>query len=310
MDVAQLMRAKKSKGVRGIDPDSPLKEIARILIKFRLGALVVTDATNTMVGIVSERDLVPVVASDNPLAAEAPVSSVMTRSVISCSPDDEVAYILRLMNENAIRHMPVLEDGKLVGVLSIRELTKAYEMLQIEANTDPLTRVSNRRPFLKNLEVSFEKAQQWGEQMSIAMLDIDHFKKINDTYGHNAGDMALQAVSRMLVSEFRTIDLIGRLGGEEFGLVFPGTDLEGAFAACERLRSTIETSDITADEHVIRLTASIGLTGVNKDCADGASLLKRADELLYIAKNSGRNRVVAEGGVVVASSGEVKAAAI
>ncbi len=297
--VAQLLKAKASTKVEGIRPESTLRQAAQVLLKLRLGALVVTDDANTMVGIVSERDLLPVVASCDPDAAEALVSDVMTRSVISCSPDDEVTYLLHLMNENAIRHMPVLDAGKLVGILSIRELTKAYELLQIEANTDPLTQVSNRRPFLKTLETQFDRAQRHGLPMSVAMLDVDHFKRINDTYGHDAGDKTLQQLSRMLIREFRTIDLVGRLGGEEFALVFPDTDLIGAYAACERLRSTIQASEILADANRIRLTVSIGLTEISEQASAAAALLKRADELLYVAKNSGRNQVMAEGGMRV-----------
>ncbi|MBO9406438.1 diguanylate cyclase [Shimia sp. R9_1] len=297
MRVSQLLKSKDTNKVEGIRPHSTLRQAARVLIDLKLGALVVTDEANTMVGIVSERDLLPVVASCDPNAAEALVSDVMTCSVISCGPEDEVSYLLHLMNENAIRHIPVLEDEKLVGILSIRELTKAYELLQIEANTDPLTQVSNRRPFLKTLETQFDTARKQGLPMSVAMLDVDHFKRINDTYGHDAGDKTLQQLSRMLIREFRTIDLVGRLGGEEFALVFPDTDLIGAYAACERLRSTIQSSEIVADANKIRLTVSIGLTEIWDQSSAAAALLKRADELLYMAKNSGRNQVMVEGGV-------------
>lgn len=297
MRVAQLLQTKKSTEVKGIDPNSTLRQAAEVLLDLKLGALVVTDETDTLIGIVSERDLLSVVASSDPKAAEALVSEVMTRSVISCGPDDEVAYLLHLMNENSIRHIPVLKKEKLVGILSIRELTKAYELLQIEANTDPLTQVSNRRPFLKNLDSQFDKARQRGLPMSVAMLDVDHFKRINDTYGHDAGDKTLQQLSRMLIREFRSIDLVGRLGGEEFALVFPDTDLIGAYAACERLRSMVQSNEISADAHKIRLTVSIGLTEITDHTSAAAALLKRADELLYVAKNSGRNQVMAEGGV-------------
>jgi diguanylate cyclase (GGDEF)-like protein len=306
MKVAQLLQAKKSNAIKGIEPDATLRQAAKILLELKLGALIVTDETSRMVGIVSERDLVPVVASSDPMAAEALVSDVMTRSVISCGPEDEVAYLLRLMNENAIRHMPVLEEEKLVGILSIRELTKAYELLQVKANTDPLTQVSNRRPFLRNLKAEFDKARRLGLPMSVAMLDVDHFKRINDSYGHDAGDRTLQELSRMLIREFRTIDLVGRLGGEEFALVFPDTNLSGAYTACERLRAMVQSNEIAAGRHKIRLTVSLGLTEITAQARDSAALLKRADELLYVAKNSGRNQVMAEGGVEVSAKGEVE----
>lgn len=305
MKVSQLLQAKKSTEVKGIKPNSTLRQAAQVLLDLKMGALIVTDDADKMVGIVSERDLISVVASTDPAAAEAPVSEVMTRTVICCGPEDEVAYLLHLMNENAIRHIPVLDGEKLIGVLSIRELTKAYELLQIEANTDPLTQVSNRRPFLKNLDTEYHKALQEGQPMSVAMLDVDHFKRINDTYGHDAGDKTLQELSRMLIREFRSIDLVGRLGGEEFALVFPETDLAGAYAACERLRAMVQSSEIAAGAQKIKLTVSIGLTQLTEHTSESAALLKRADELLYVAKNSGRNQVTAEGGVEVASDGSV-----
>lgn len=293
MKVETLLLSKRSNDVKGVSPDFTLRGAAQLLLEHRLGALVVIDDDKEMIGIVSERDLISVVASTDPLAAgNQLVSEVMTKSVVSCSPEDEVAFVLRLMNDHSFRHMPVLEDRKLVGMLSIRELTKAYDLLQIEANTDPLTQVSNRRPFLKTLETSFQSAVKTGRPLSVAMLDVDHFKRINDTYGHDAGDKVLQKLSRMLISEFRTIDFVGRLGGEEFALVFPETDLSGAFIACERLRKNVMQQEIKVDDHNIRLTVSVGLSTLGADIVDGASLLKQADELLYAAKRKGRNQVV------------------
>ncbi|SLN26190.1 Response regulator PleD [Falsiruegeria litorea R37] len=301
MKVETLLLSKRSADVKGVSPDFTLRETAQLLLEHRLGALVVTDDHNNLIGIVSERDLIPVVASLDASACNQRVSEVMSTSVVSCSPEDEVAFVLRLMNEHSFRHMPVLEDKKLVGILSIRELTKAYDLLQIEANTDPLTQVSNRRPFLKTLEANFQSAAKIGQPLSVAMLDVDHFKRINDTYGHDAGDKVLQQLSRMLIREFRTIDLVGRLGGEEFALVFPETDLSGAFIACERLRKNVMQQEIKTDGNRICLTVSIGLSALGADSVDGASLLKQADELLYVAKHKGRNQVVVDGNLDIST---------
>ena len=182
MVIGRLLAEKTVTKVEGVSPNSTLKETARKLMKHRIGALVVTDEANQMLGIVSERDLVPIVANFEVDLVEKPVSAVMTRSAITCNQCDEIAYVLRLMNTNAIRHMPVLDRGKLINMVSIRELTTAYELLQIEANTDPLTEASNRRPFLKTLETEFARARRFGHPMSVAMIDIDHFKKVNDDY--------------------------------------------------------------------------------------------------------------------------------
>ncbi len=294
MDIAQLLMTKSSWDLKTVRLCSTVRETAELFLKYKVGALVVTNASNEMVGIVSERDLVQVVVDRDPQAADVPVSKLMTRSVVSCSPDDEVSFVLHQMNEHAIRHMPVLEHNELVGVLSIRELTKAYELLRIEANTDALTQVSNRRPFLKTLDDEFERARRFKHPLSVAMIDIDHFKLVNDTFGHAVGDEVLRVFAALLISEFRTIDLVGRLGGEEFSVLFPETDLDGAIAACERLLRKIRKIEVSAGESKVSTTASIGLAIASKESSDGASSLKRADELLYVAKKSGRNQLVAD----------------
>lgn len=295
MKISQMLVEKDAWDVKSVSPFASLRETAATLLQYKVGALVVTNLNNKMLGIVSERDLVPVVASDDSESSLTPVSEVMTKSVITCGPEDEIAFVLRLMNDHGIRHMPVLEQGELLGVLSIRELTKAYELLQIEANTDPLTQVSNRRPFLKTLDREFDRARRFEHPISVAMLDIDHFKQVNDSYGHDGGDRALQAMSRLLIGEFRTIDLVGRLGGEEFALVFPETNLVGAKIACERLRKSIQQAQICSDNPSLSITVSIGIAEATEGSPDGPSLLKRADELLYLAKRTGRNRTVCDG---------------
>ena len=216
----------------------------------------------------------------------------MTTQVITCGLDDEIGFVLRLMNSNCIRHMPVMDGGSLVYMMSIRELTKAYELLQIEANTDPLTEVSNRRPFLKTMKSEFTRAQLTGRPLSVAMIDLDHFKRVNDTYGHDAGDEVLRKVSDLLIMEFRSIDLIGRLGGEEFAIVFPQTGLAGAHIACDRIRSVIESTPIHVDGQEIFVTASMGIATMGKGTRTEAELLKLADEQLYEAKTAGRNCVL------------------
>lgn len=294
MKVRQLLAEKDNREVVKIDPAATLEQVAQRLLKFRVGALVIADAADRMQGIISERDLVPVVADIRNHPITTPVSQVMTSSVITCKPEDEIAYVLRLMNSNAIRHMPVVKDDKLVDMLSIRELTKAYELLQIEANTDPLTGLSNRRPFLRNLDLEFVRARRFRHDMSVAMIDIDHFKAVNDTYGHDAGDAVLRAFAAMIINEFRSIEMVGRLGGEEFAVIFPQTDLAGAMTACDRLLMRVRDTITPVGSAQIGITISIGIARASADKLDGAAVLKRADELLYRAKAAGRDQIVTE----------------
>jgi diguanylate cyclase (GGDEF)-like protein len=294
MKIKKLLEEKDTQRVERVLPTTTLQETAMKLIHLRIGALVVCDHAGRLLGIVSERDLLPAVANPAAMLGDTAVSGIMTENVITCHPDDEIADILRLMNANAIRHIPVSRDDILIDMVSIRELTTAYELLQKEADTDPLTELSNRRPFLRTLDVEFARAKRFMHPLAIAMIDIDHFKNVNDTYGHDAGDQVLRAFSTILVREFRTIDLVGRLGGEEFAVIFPETDVDRAQLACRRLLGTIESAVIPVEERQISVTASIGLAGVMPETPNGTTVLKRADEFLYVAKRSGRNRVISE----------------
>ncbi len=293
MKIKELLSDDPNRHIQSIAPTETIGKTAQTLLNLGIGALVVMDQDRQLHGIVSERDLVQIVASFDPEAVKRPISDIMTKNVITCSSNDEVGFVLRLMNTNAIRHIPIIENGQLIDMISIRELTKAYEVLQVEANIDPLTELSNRRPFLKTMATEFERSRRTGSPLSIAMIDLDHFKKVNDTYGHDAGDKVLRAISDILILEFRSIDLIGRLGGEEFAVVFPETDLAGAQVACDRLRRVIERTVIPIDGGEIKVTASIGIAAVTEATPCETTVLKDADKVLYAAKTSGRNCVMA-----------------
>lgn len=294
MNISRLLAESHHADIISVTPQTSIRDTARTLVAHKIGAVLVLDEKNTLRGIVSERDLVPVLADFTIGILDQPISTVMTKKVITCTAEDEIAYVLRLMKTNSIRHMPVTHKDVLVGMLSLRALTSAYEMLQIEADTDPLTEVSNRRPFLKTLEDSFAQAQATAAPLSVAMVDLDHFKRVNDTYGHDVGDRVLKAISSMLIAEFRTIDCVGRLGGEEFALVFPGTTLTGAQIACDRLLQNIRKAEIKVGDQIVRVTVSMGLAPMTTAQNSGADLLKRADELLYQAKHTGRDRLVVD----------------
>jgi diguanylate cyclase (GGDEF)-like protein len=125
------------------------------------------------------------------------------------------------------------------------------------------------------------------------MLDIDHFKQVNDTYGHKVGDMVLKKLSTLLVETLRNIDISGRIGGEEFAIMLPETDKTQAFDVAERLRKLIETSPITLENGLpIKISVSIGIATLKGDETNIDTLLNIADEALYKAKKSGRNKVV------------------
>ncbi|SRR5581483_1664815 len=177
---------------------------------------------------------------------------------------------------------------------TIRELETSRQMLQEQATTDPLTRLKNRRAFAELGLRHFALAQRHDIELSIIVLDIDHFKKINDTYGHPAGDQVLMSVAHVLTSKTRASDLPARLGGEEFGILLPNTKRSGAALLADRIRVAIQQSQFQLGEHAITVTASAGVAAYGLDGEESLErLLEVADRRLYLAKQRGRNRVIA-----------------
>jgi diguanylate cyclase (GGDEF)-like protein len=182
-----------------------------------------------------------------------------------------------------------LEDRVLQRTL---ELLMANTKLEQLATTDPLTGIANRRKMTEQIGAELERARRFGHPLSLLMVDIDHFKRINDTYGHEVGDQAIVATSKLLTESLRAIDLAARFGGEEFVVLMPETEEFVAAVAAERLRDAAGTLRVRAEDGTeVALTISIGVTSVL--AADTPStLLMRADKALYRAKREGRNRVV------------------
>ena len=179
-------------------------------------------------------------------------------------------------------------------------MSTAQLSVQLEhmAGTDPLTRVYNRRTFLRACEQELAIAQRKNRPFSILMVDLDHFKSINDRYGHAVGDAALIAAVHSMQDSIRGSDVLARWGGEEFTALLPNANLEAAHVVAERLRANVErvrlpVSGLADGEMVIRMTASIGLAtcDLNESIHD---VVNRADQNLYLAKDFGRNRVLSE----------------
>ncbi len=161
------------------------------------------------------------------------------------------------------------------------------------ARIDPLTELANRRGFLERFEAEYATMRRRGTPLAVLMLDADNFKKVNDHYGHDSGDTVLRAIAAALQKPLRASDVSGRLGGEEFAVLMPHTDLAGALMLAERVRGDIAALTIRAGDHDIQITVSIGVAQV-PDQEDGiTTALHGADEAMYEAKVTGRNRVVA-----------------
>ncbi|MDV3252507.1 sensor domain-containing diguanylate cyclase [Devosia sp. BK] len=161
------------------------------------------------------------------------------------------------------------------------------------ASTDGLTGLSTRRAFKEEAERFVELARRHRSTLSAISFDIDHFKTINDTYGHAAGDMVLKAISEVAAATPRQSDIVGRLGGEEFALVLPGADINSALAVAEKLRLAVSALQFPGSQPPFQVTASFGVAALDPGRDDLESLLIKADEALYDAKRNGRDRVVA-----------------
>jgi diguanylate cyclase len=165
----------------------------------------------------------------------------------------------------------------------------------VEGIRDDLTGLYNRKSILDRSNYELARARRYKHALSIIMLDLDHFKNINDEYGRQGGDIVLKAVAGVCTGSLRSIDLLGRLGGEEFLICLPETEPQGALLTAERIRADIEALEISYEGHMIKVTASIGITGT--DCVGDENLdcfLKSADRALYAARAEGHDCVRSE----------------
>jgi diguanylate cyclase (GGDEF)-like protein len=158
--------------------------------------------------------------------------------------------------------------------------------------TDSLTGIANRRAFLDSFSRALSSGRRRGEPVAVLILDVDHFKRVNDTAGHTAGDAVLRSLARALAEAVRSEDTLARVGGEEFGVVIPGASLASAAAAAERLRETIAARPVEVEGLRFDVTVSVGVASTDEGDVEAATLFARADALLYEAKRRGRNRVM------------------
>lgn len=196
-----------------------------------------------------------------------------------------------------IRSRSILHKGKPALITAIRDIT-THKAMQAElhhiANSDPLTGIGNRRFFLDMGKKEFFRAVRYTQPISLVMLDVDHFKRINDTYGHDIGDIALKALTKVCANTLRDCDVLARIGGEEFAIILPGSDLAGGIALADRLRKNVEANSIDTDKGTVAYTISSGVTDMRPDDEGIESMLNRADVGLYRAKEGGRNQVASE----------------
>ncbi|QFS87709.1 MULTISPECIES: GGDEF domain-containing protein [unclassified Marinobacter] len=175
---------------------------------------------------------------------------------------------------------------------SKRALERANEQLAKLSMTDRLTGLLNRGTWENLVDAEYERYRRYGQATSLVMFDIDHFKPVNDTYGHLAGDEVIRHTAQITRSSIRQSDSAGRYGGEEFGIILPETDAENARLLCERIREGIEKSTVETSAGNITYTISMGIAQLTDEPENYMQWMQKADEALYAAKESGRNKVV------------------
>ncbi|MGA7615167.1 MAG: diguanylate cyclase [Thermoanaerobaculia bacterium] len=176
-----------------------------------------------------------------------------------------------------------------------KELMESNRRLERLSVTDGLTHLYNHRHFQEELSRTWEEARRYQRPLGLAMIDLDFFKKINDTWGHAAGDQVLEKASAIFTSSVRSSDLVARYGGEEFAVMMPETELDDVVAFAEKIRSLVEEERFNVDEAKIPVTVSIGAASFpHTDVGSARELIEAADRALYRAKRKGRNQVQAE----------------
>jgi len=195
-------------------------------------------------------------------------------------------YILQIENTGISFLIPSFA-GLLFGFM-LAHIKVLSNKLSNMAYTDSLTHIYNRLHFAHFLDVEIDKVKRYGGTFSIIFFDIDHFKKVNDSYGHSVGDDVLEQITAIVSSANRNADIFARYGGEEFIILTPETNINGAMIHAERLRRDIEKFEFDTIDH---LTSSFGVTEFKVETDTIETLLDRADKALYIAKDNGRNRV-------------------
>ncbi|HAZ09707.1 MAG TPA: hypothetical protein DCY56_01185 [Candidatus Omnitrophica bacterium] len=285
--------------------------------RFRLARLVLLKGSKDAIDSIYEIELGRSYAKVAPDNFDRELIDIVfeTQKEILITSQEDLPFLRRLSvikSFETLIAIPLVSEEKIVGILYIENISKIYfenfmilsgqfaielqkvilyKKVQEMAITDSLTEVSTRRYFLESFRGEIRRSMRRKSSMSFLMVDLDYFKEKNDKFGHLVGDVILREIAKILKSNLREIDMIGRYGGEEFSVVLAGIDKVGAFQVAERLRSSIEHSVFKAYDEKVSSTISIGIASFPEDGVDENTLIESADRALYKAKEDGRNRV-------------------
>jgi diguanylate cyclase (GGDEF)-like protein len=255
------------------------------------------------VGVFTERDLIRLVVEHPEQVSTMKMSQAMTGPVMSLDVGEDLQHAYNLMILLRVRRLPILEKGRLVGVVTRGRVMEAQRQRLVEMETenqeleeqlvhDPLTGLANRVLFEKVIEREIAHVERHGGYVGILMIDIDHFKRVNDTYGHPVGDVVLRQVTGLLRDTVRRADLLARIGGEEFAVIVSQKSRPDLKKLGDKLRLRIAGESYGEGRERFPVTISIGAKFYDKKMAGRSGLMKAADKNLYQAKQTGRNKVV------------------
>ncbi len=208
-------------------------------------------------------------------------------------PSDVLDEIQRNI-QNIIEGFDIPDDNKMDVIKKINFMYTQTKQMSV---TDALTKLYNRRQFESDFEREYKRAKRYKSELSLAIIDIDFFKKFNDTYGHSCGDYVLKEAAYLMLNNFRQTDFVFRYGGEEFAVILTETSGENSLIPLERLRKTIEDYSFKFGGEILNVTISIGVSS-NTDFKTPQEMFDDADRALYNAKNSGRNMVKSAGELI------------
>lgn len=217
------------------------------------------------------------------------LSSLLTIAGFWYSPDG--GLVQTVVANRAIALITIWAIGAL-ALYHLRTEIRLRSQLEERADSDPLTGLKNRRYAFEVLEQEFDRFRRYGSPFSVVLIDADHFKHVNDTFGHIAGDSALKRIAELCLQCARHSDTVSRFGGEEFLIVVPNTDAEDARVLAERVRRAVSAETVTSGTRSRKLTVSLGVAQADRFMREPKELIRKADTALFEAKTLGRNRVV------------------
>jgi len=300
-ETGTLIKEVMSRNVITAVKENSLVEICRLMDINHIGSVVIVKDRHP-VGIITERDIVNYISKQGRNILNDKTAVAMKTPVFTMQANQSIRKAVDFMVSKHIRRLPIVKNHRLIGIITYGDILKVVqkeiadlnfvtEKLKHEITRDDLTKLANQKFLKSELDKEVERVKRFGGYLSFLMIDVDFFKKINDTYGHDAGDYIIQRVAFLIRNSTRKINSIGRYGGDEYAVIAPISDIEGARRLGERLRELVERTKFHYHDKVIKVTLSVGAASWDSSITDGRGLIIKADKALYKSKHAGRNVV-------------------